>query len=178
MTDIPNTNQPGQVLQSVGDGLNTTKWGTSSGGYASLTGTGETATPGDLAQSGGLAVTIPSGDSTGFQVTDNGSGGVSITTIASNGLSLSALSGAWLYLSANSSGEVHLFKGTGTTGQILISNAGSGNIVITCPGGGNVYVAQSGSLSFFGVSPVGRQASGGTLAGVIAGLVALGLFSS
>lgn len=35
-----------------------------------------------------------------------------------------------------------------------------------------------GTLSFFGVTGVGQQVSGGTLAGVIAGLVALGLFSS
>ena len=33
-------------------------------------------------------------------------------------------------------------------------------------------------LAFFDVAPVGQQASGGTTAGVIAGLVALGLFSS
>ena len=33
-------------------------------------------------------------------------------------------------------------------------------------------------LGFFGASAVGPQVSSGTLAGVIAGLVALGLFSS
>jgi hypothetical protein len=44
-----------------------------------------------------------------------------------------------------------------------------------------LYVNRSGGtpvIGHFGVSPVGRQASGGTLAGVIAGLVATGLFSS
>lgn len=35
-----------------------------------------------------------------------------------------------------------------------------------------------GKVSFFGVTPVAAQVSGGTTAGVIAGLVALGLFSS
>jgi hypothetical protein len=51
--------------------------------YASLTGAGQTATPGDLDQEGGLVVHSGSSSSTGIFLQDNGSHGISIRTFTS-----------------------------------------------------------------------------------------------
>jgi hypothetical protein len=49
-----------------------------SGIYASLTGPGETTTPGTLSQAGALQVTQPSGGTARIELIDNGSGGILI----------------------------------------------------------------------------------------------------
>lgn len=80
----------------------------------------------------------------------------------------------------DSTGIAIVVKGSTNNANIEVSNSGTGNVVLNSVNGSVVIVSSAaGKLSFFGKTPaVGPQVSGGTLAGVIAGLVALGLFSS
>jgi hypothetical protein len=94
------------------------------------------------------------------------SGGVQLYEFGSNGISI------WV-------------RGNTNSANLWINNEGTGDVIIDCEtshgtaSGGSVVIAPVGKLlGFFGASAVGPQVSGGTLAGVIAGLVALGLFSS
>lgn len=50
------------------------------GGYASLTGAGQSTTPGELDQSGAFTVTTHPGDTVGIQLIDGGSGGILLET--------------------------------------------------------------------------------------------------
>lgn len=61
--------------------------------------------------------------------------------------------------------------GTSASDQALLVRSGNAGSVF-------LQILGNGNLAFFGVTPVGRQVSGGTVVGVIAGLIALGLFSS
>ena len=130
--------------------------------YPSLTGPGESATPGDLTQAGALIIDVPAANLLGLQVNDNSSIG---SRIVANSISLFGSSGTV---------QVSLF--------VTIQGGPGGGVTIgQNPGGVNNIKIGSATdlLAFFGKSPdVGPQISGGTLAGVIAGLVALGLFSS
>lgn len=66
---------------------------------------------------------------------------------------------------------------TSTTNQNSLTF--SDNLNFSMVGPGVLFeIGKTGELAFFGVATTGQQVSGGTTAGVIAGLVALGLFSS
>ena len=67
---------------------------------------------------------------------------------------------------------------TGNINMYVSPATGSANIDIAGAVTINETSAGVSTLGFFGHTPVAEQVSGGTLAGVIAGLVALGLFSS
>lgn len=64
---------------------------------------------------------------------------------------------------------------TGGVTTITAARQAGGMVIDDAGGGLTLSVTKIG---FFGTTPVAEQVSGGTLAGVIAGLVALGLFSS
>lgn len=155
--------------------------------YASLTGPGETETPGALTQAGDLLITNADGyiayqfsaDGSIQLGYDNGAGGppgpgpypqslfeylFNRTTEVSNDWSIGvggsfAVGADSLTLTADTLGLVGPVTIQGLTGSTVIRV------------GDNL-------LAFFDETPVGRQVSGGTTAGVIAGLVNLGLFSS
>ena len=188
MAKLPSTTQSGLVATSVGDGQDTAVWATpTSAGYASLTGTGETATPGDLTQSGGLTINVPSTDTMGVTITQNGSGGVVINdTSASNGIWFTEFGTGGIFLHNENSGEVTIAQdGTGgiqiedrSTGGLFLTSTSSVTITGNTSTIYNIGAAAGAKIGFFGNTPVIPQVSGGTLSGVIAGLVALGLFSS
>ena len=159
----------------------------SGSGYASLTGTGETTSPGDLTQDGGLYVDVASTAlSDAFKVVDSTGKGIGLFSSGSvaiqqdvSGVTVACLStGVEITNSIGSSGIV--INNTNGTGLIDINGGGT---PININGGGtatsDITVGDNiDAVGFFGVTPTGRQVSGGTLAGVIAGLVALGLFTS
>jgi hypothetical protein len=125
-----------------------------SAGYDSLTGAGETATPGDLTQAGGFTVNDTAGD--GIALISTGEAYMDAPVVE--------------LISPSSAGI-----GSGVTIQ---AQASVGAVTISAGSGGLVINITSGKIGFLGATPVVKQVSGGTLAGVIAGLVALGLFSS
>lgn len=73
-----------------------------------------------------------------------------------------------------------LFSGDVSINFILDHTAGEAYLAFRSYPGPyvNSWAAGPNTIGFLGAAPVGQQVSGGTLAGVIAGLVALGLFSS
>lgn len=144
--------------------------------YVSLTGAGETATPGDLVQVGGFIVNDVDGD------------GISLLQ-EFNGLVLNSGGNSYLYsdLSLNigpspSNPNASPTVQISASDQIIINAGGQIDIdgVLFIAGGGGDTVIRVGTnlLGFFDTAPVGPQVSGAALAGVINGLVALGLFSS
>ena len=163
-----------------------------SGFYASLTGPGETTTPGQLTQAGD------------FVVDSNGAIGIDLQA-AVGPLDLSAGPGGIGIVSTGGIGEVD----TSTTG-IQVTEGGSGGIIIEDSGGGGVTVLSTAAggvtiqnigvggtidifgadhgifigstpndiIGFFGAFPaVGQQPAPTTLAQVITGLQNLGLFA-
>ena len=64
----------------------------------------------------------------------------------------------------------------GSGGGTIFAAATTDGLTLDDNGGG--LTISAATIGFFGAPPVAKQVSGGTLAGVIAGLVALGLFSS
>jgi hypothetical protein len=133
-----------------------------------------TATIGDMNLTANDGTITIGGTSTGVELVASG---IDLTTGTSGGITITGgdptMGGAKIVVSdlaalslTTSSADIDISTVDGTT---TISNSGTGNILIN-PG--------SGGLAFFGASAVGKQVSGGTAAGAIAGLVALGLFSS
>ena len=162
--------------------------------YASLTGAGETETPGDLVQLGGFIV--DDGDA-GDDITFTGPNSTGLFHVQN--LNLEAETDAYLW--ASSLLRIGKNSGGGVTDLIEVVNTGSagwtsgndlqfessaGNLRLLGGGGGTIVIAGGANtitinaeeIGFFAVEPVGPQVSGGTTAGVIAGLVELGLFSS
>lgn len=77
-----------------------------------------------------------------------------------------------LDISQTSTGVTRL---KGLTSNLALEGGGS---ILLQPNGANMIQISATQMGFFGVAIVGRQVSGGTLVGLTAGLVALGLFSS
>jgi len=122
---------------AVGD----SNWTRSStgGGYDSLTGAGETATPGDLTQAGGL--TVNDSGATGFNVTV----AQLITMLATEGFAVT--SGATAFsgtISIDSSGAIGISSSCDTEDPAIGLSAPYGNIFIG--GGGSVELGLSGAL--------------------------------
>ena len=136
------------------------------GGYASLTGAGETATPGDLVQAGGFEVDSPAGSAItfsavlfiqnlsggGFSVTDHSTGahagGVHINSTGDLGIVISdqgsaALTHKGIFLIENGDGNIVLSTAA-TTGPygIELYNSGATATKIT-PGGAGLYILES-----------------------------------
>ena len=192
MSIIPTTARKGRPLVSLGGG-NGVQWGEfpdptndpnsdTGSGYASLTGAGETATPGDLEQLGGLTVVDGNLGNTGDGIILESFGGYVESSIEMG----QQISGPENGIVIAVSGTIDKTPGTGITltvgsygGDINIT-AVPGNINIGAVGAGTPPIVVEGGAATLSNSTVfnGEQASGGTLAGVIAGLVALGLFSS
>lgn len=109
--------------------------GGSFGGYASLTGPGQTASPGALTQQGGLTVNDPNGDgvtvqSEGFvTIIAESADSVLIATTGGGGISVSSDGGLDL---TDSSTTALTIEETGT-GGIAIVDAGSGADILTLP---------------------------------------------
>ena len=170
------------------------------GGYASLTGAGETGTPGDLDQEGGF--TVNEAGSTGINLNDSGTGGINLTDTGANGVNLSAptggvyltasgagggiylqggdTAGGGMFLMDNSTNSIEIVEDNPSTGAIIIhttSGTNSGGVKITDAGTGGVQVQTnaSGLLGFFGVTPVTQPAAPTTLPQVITLLHNLGL---
>lgn len=160
--------------------------------YVSLTGAGETATPGDLTQLGGFTVTDAAGD--GITL-DSGSGTAHLELDGGGNASLYSVETLFLGNadqdaislrgdSIDAAGGLVQFVSSGdseyqsTAGNLRLIAGTSGDLSIVLASGANSITIASDLLGFFASSPVGPQVSGGTAAGAIAGLVALGLFSS
>lgn len=139
--------------------------GSSVGGYASLTGSGQTSTPGDLTQAGGFEVNCPGSDGSGIIFDDAGGGGIIFSETGSGGgISVLDASGAGISIkesaagshagvsiidqsdgginlsdSATGSGGVNISDhGTGGLNLSTSQAGGNGNINIDCSGGGGI----------------------------------------
>lgn len=163
-----------------------------SGGYASLTGTGETTTPGDLTQAGGFDVEDTTGDgitlnsymsgAIGIGINRGGSSGGAFTVDNNGGDPTIFLDDTALGLSVGSGGTTVTLS---TSGLSLVSGAHSVLIqsnLITLEDNASTKIikigATSGSqigLGFWGVVPILQPSAPTTLADVIAILTNYGL---
>jgi hypothetical protein len=174
------------------------------GGYASLTGPGQTTTPGKLTQAGDFEV--DSAGTTGVLLNNTGSGGISLVDDSNAGIAIVEHGAGIAEMQATGTGGVQLFIPIGASGQMVIFNTGSGGtlieddvsgMIIRQKGSGDLEIDNVGTgrvllngpnaagvvinsaptnfLSFFGVTAVQQQATPVTLADVIALLQAYGL---
>ena len=150
MPNIPNTNTPGLVLASVGTGQNDSVWEEPpSSGYASLTGPGETATPGALTQEGGFFVSDTATE--GIALSSNGI--VSVTSTAS---ALALVGDAEAYI--QSSGHVNVLSGSAD----IILTAASDDISVNA----TTLELNATAIGFFGHAAVGMPGIFGALSAV------------
>lgn len=130
-------------------------------GYASLTGAGETVTPGDLDQEGGFVVNVPVASSTGLQLSNESPIEVVVNDNSGYGIVIDE-------------------GGGGIDGGIQLIDHGGGGITLTDNGAGGL-VFQSNFMSFF-TNPVvaqptvtGSRGGNAALASLLTALNALGL---
>lgn len=149
--------------------------GSSSGGYLSLTGAGQGASPGDLAQAGGLDVTVDTGSFGGFVVTNHSSHqGINLVNQAAGVLtSISDPVGGGISL--NTSGTLSL------EGDVAVHIQGA-IIRLVTTGGGVLVGGGSDDLGFFGTTPVsgpqtitGSRGGNAALTSLLTWLANLGL---
>lgn len=164
--------------------------GSSSAGPASLSGAGETATPGDLTQAGGFTVNETTGtmglQSTtiaGVNIDDTSSTGVTITEHSSGDVVIQAEGnpGSVQILSSGSHGLILSSTGGGATLQcsggpnLVVAQLGIGDLIVECTSTGNIRLTTShnlaiscGKLGFFGVTPVSIPNVSGSKGGNVA----------
>ena len=161
---------PGDVLTVISQGPVTAVAGWAapapSSGYASLTGAGETVTPGDLTQAGALTVTNAGANDTFINNTPTASGDIRLEQDGSGHIVLETqASAAGITLSDAGAGGVYI-QTTGT-GTLWLEDDGTGGV--------QIQGKAAGTLGFFGATPVTKQATPVTLGDVIALLQAYGL---
>jgi hypothetical protein len=143
--------------------------GSGGGGYASLTGPGETTTPGDLTQAGGFTVNDSLGDGINFNSPLNGvnvtAGSFSSETTAGTGLEDDSSDG--IVLDETGSGGILIQSISGIT----LTNGGTG-LGILLNGGPYITVGASGdTVGFYGQSGITKP----TITGSRGGNAALGV---
>jgi hypothetical protein len=143
-------------------------------GIASLSGPGLTASPGALNQNGNLTISGSLDVATHNDINISSTDGI-IKIQSSQGPVFidSYYSGIGLYgnISAIIKSDNQVIVGTNNAYIALNENNGSGS--------GSIDVGpNASSIGFLGATPVAKQVSGGTISGVIQGLINLGLFSS
>lgn len=160
----------GDVLTVVSG---TAAWAPSSGGgggYDSLTGAGESASPGDLTQAGGFQVISPSGTSLGVALSDDSSsgialvetstGGILIIDEGSGGVTVESSGSGGIQIQDSSNGGINITEVTGgtgititdgSTGGILIHQTSTGELTLQASGGGPMALNQDddGGFSIF-----------------------------
>ena len=130
MGNIPNTNTPNLVLQSVGNGSNDSRWGTSGGGGSGIT---------------QLTSDVTAGPGSGSQIaTLTGINGKAIpSSTASTGgeiLYYNQTSNQWLY------GGLQAGSAAPTVNQVLTWQSGSGWTAVTPSGGSGIANNDAGNL--------------------------------
>ena len=132
------------------------------GGYLSLTGPGETATPGDLTQAGGLTVYAAAGDTMGIILATgiatvsphmpDPAGDIQLVDGTSDGLFVQAISDGGIFIQdtpylgpGNASGGIQLYEWG--DGGISALDTGGGGILIDSTG--NIDIAGSGGTELF-----------------------------
>ena len=131
------------TIDSVSGSTATAKWAVvgGGGGYDSLTGAGESATPGDLTQAGGF--TVNEAGTTGINLNDSGSGGINLVDSGGAGVVIGVTDAAGLI-------------------NIVTTNAANtGGVVIADYGTNGVYVQNNpaGLISFFDANSVPQPAA-------------------
>lgn len=166
------------------------RWSTTiSGFYASLTGPGETSTPGDLQQLGGFTA-IDFG-STGFSFIQNGTGNIDILSAGSGNVSVGTSGTGFLTIGGSDGTDI---SNTGpntfgmqinddSTAGMQITEIGSGGIVVDGGTSGLMLVPASGKLGFNGATPIvkrtvtGSRGGNAALASLLTALANLGLLT-
>ena len=116
--------------------------GSIGGGYSSLTGAGETATPGDLAQAGGLKVNAFNTGTEGFVVDVYENGALTIQQHSGDFVLAQDTVGGLLNISSNGDIQIAASHGGGITIETAFSTA---DITINTPGG--TLVLESGNIT-------------------------------
>ena len=168
----PVTAKMARLLEQFINSLNKPPSGGGGTFYASLTGAGETTTPGALTQLGDFTVTTsgPNGvtfnTTGGVNINDNGTVGFQVNTNGVGGIYLFANSSA-VDISANTSVSISANTTFVTSADTMVIQTFTSTQI------------QSPKLGFFTTTPVAQPgpATGWTVAQVISGLQALGLFS-
>jgi hypothetical protein len=114
--------------------------GGGSGGYASLTGAGETATPGDLTQAGGFTVNDTAGD--GIELESTG-GGISITNTESGAINIVDSGDTGFNIQETGDGNALNLVSSGTAGEVSINASDAAGQVSVNAGGTSVTVNES-----------------------------------
>ena len=163
--------------------------GSSGGGtfYASLTGPGETVTPGALTQQGsfevdssefGGAIKLENSGfaGNGIQIHDTSAGGIKIESFApgSGGILINDNSGGGIIIETTTPSDAIAIQ---SGDAISLTTAGGTGLILNDTGGAgvNLQTNPAGKLGFFAVGPIVQQATPVTLADVIALLKAYGL---
>ena len=141
-----------------------TSAGGGGGGYASLTGPGETTTPGSLTQQGGLDV-----EDNGQAITLDATGGVFISDSGSSGIHINANGAPNLFLTSSIS-DIQLQ--VGNSNKVLVSGAfdvetpvgSTGNITLHQQGSGGISIRNNSTstgmtIANFGGNGLGIQDS-------------------
>lgn len=123
-----------------------------SGGYASLTGPGQTTTPGNLTQMGGLHI-IDAG-AAGFTVSESGTAGINLTNTGAGGVTINDTSSTGITLfEFGSTGSVNIKASatSGSGGNISLNTIGGGSVggeisLVSTGFNGVVIVAENGQL--------------------------------
>lgn len=137
--------QPVQGGPNKSNGIVTISSTSSSGGYDSLTGAGETATPGKLTQAGGFTVDDPDGDGILFETAKTGSSALELSTTNINSeIFLNAggggASGVNIYTNGTDGitlqdAQTHAFLETNNSGNMTLGGGSFGGYVEISAGG-------------------------------------------
>lgn len=135
------------------------------GGYASLTGPGQTTTPGDLTQAGGLTVNTDSTTSMGIQLNDTSSHGAYLNSYGSGGAGIFDHGGIGINIDVGGVGNITITPGGGmtindsTAHGTTVRESGSGSLLITSSGSGGINIYNNGTgaqgISVFDNAPAG-----------------------
>lgn len=142
---VPSADNPDWQVTAVGPG-----GAPIGGGYKSLTGPGETATPGDLIQAGGFKVDDSVGDS--VQLTSSGTGGVylidggGIWGLPQPGVHITEDNTGPIEISQAGDGDITIENVTAVGNTAILANAAGGTLTISSTGTG-FNITNNGSVS-------------------------------
>src|ERR1019366_8602793 len=103
-----------------------TGWVLQGGFYASLTGPGQTATPGELDQAGPFTITTPLTDAVGVTILDQGSGGITLDAFGTNGIVLNNANNSGIYIADTGSSGIQVAEFSNGVGITLTDNGNGG----------------------------------------------------
>ncbi len=158
---LPNPYTPGVLVDFYGHPISS-----GGGGYASLTGAGQTVTPGDLAQAGGFSVVAPVGDTVGISLVDNsGVAGVLLEAANGGGMQINNSGGGGMIVNSDGGIIVNETGGGGidfSTGGGITLAGNAGGVGLIASSSGTIQLTAAAAIIINGSSEFQIVAPGGT----------------